>query len=38
MEYLTGMFCENGYDQKTLQNVINNSEKKTRSIKNSKKT
>ena len=33
MEYLTDMFCENGFDRKTLQKIINNI-KKTRSINN----
>ena len=28
------MFCENGYDRKTSQKIINNFEKKTRSISN----
>ena len=31
---LTDMFCEDGYDWKTLQKVINNFEKKACSIKN----
>ena len=34
IEYLTDMFCENEYDQKTLQKIINNFEKKTRSLNN----
>ena len=33
MEYLTDMFCENGFDRKTLQKIINNIQK-TRSINN----
>ena len=32
IEYFTDMFSKNGYDQKTLQRIINNFEKKTRSI------
>ena len=32
IEYFTNMFSKNGYDQKTLQRIINNFEKKTRSI------
>ena len=28
------MFCENGFDQETLQKMINNFDKKTRSIDN----
>ena len=28
IEYLTDMFCENGYDRKTLQKIINVFEKK----------
>ena len=34
IEYLTDMFCENEYDQKKLQKIINNFEKKTRSLNN----
>ena len=30
MEYLTDIFCENGYDRKTLQKIINSFEKKIR--------
>ena len=26
---MTDMFCENGYDRKTFQKIINNFEKKT---------
>ena len=29
IEYLTDAFCENGYDRKILQKIINNFEKKT---------
>ena len=32
IEYLADMFCENGYDRKTLQKTINNLEKKTRIV------
>ena len=31
---MTDMFCENGFDQETLQKMINNFDKKTRSIDN----
>ena len=31
-EFLTDMLCENEYHRKTLQKIINNFEKKTRSI------
>ena len=34
IEYLTNIFCENGHDRKTLQKIINNFEKKTRSFNN----
>ena len=34
IEYLTDIFCENGRDRKTLQKIVNNFEKKTRSINN----
>ena len=34
IEYLTDIFCENGHDRKTLQKIVNNFEKKTRSINN----
>ena len=34
IQYLTHIFCENGHGRKTLQKIINNFEKKTRSIKN----
>ena len=34
IEYLADMFCDNAYDRKSLQKIINNSEKKTRSINN----
>ena len=30
--YLTAQFCENGFDQKTLQKMISNFEKKPRNI------
>ena len=31
---MTDIFCENGFDQETLQKIINNFGKKTRSIDN----
>ena len=34
IEYVTDMFCENGHEQKILQKMINNFEKKARSINN----
>ena len=34
IEYLTDIFCENGHDRKTLQKIINNFGKKTRSTSN----
>ena len=34
VEYLTDIFCENGHERKTFQNIINSFEKKTRSINN----
>ena len=34
IDYLTDMFCKNGYDQKTVQKIISNFEKKTLSINN----
>ena len=34
IEYLTDIFYENGHDGKTLQKIINNFEKKTRSTNN----
>ena len=37
IEYLSDMFCKTGHDRKTLQKIINNFEKKTRSC-NSKKS
>ena len=34
IEYVTYIFYENGYDQKTLQKIFNNFEKKTHSTNN----
>ena len=34
IEYLTDIFCENGHDRKSLQNMINIFEKKTRGTNN----
>ena len=34
IEYLTDIFCENGYERKTLKKIINDSEKKTRTTNN----
>ena len=34
IEYLTGVFCENGHDRKTLKKIINDFEKKTLSPNN----
>ena len=34
IEYPTDIFCENGHDRKTLQNMINSFEKETRGTNN----
>ena len=34
IEYLTDVFCENGHDRETLLKIINNFERKTRTINN----
>ena len=34
IEYLTGIFCENGHDRKTLKKITNTFEKKSRGTNN----